>query len=97
MKVGISAEVKRNEWVKLDLEEADLLSLLVDAGLPPEIRSKVNPVLAYQILDNELHRLFLAKLAMDYGADNFAPRLEELTTKRKGLFAQLQAIDTQSN
>lgn len=94
MKVGWSAEVKRNEWIRLDLDESDLTSLLYEAGFPIEKRHLVPSRLAYQILDNETQRLIVAKLATQYGLDS-TEATEQINTLKKArelLFNQLQAI-----
>jgi hypothetical protein len=93
VKVGWSAEARRNEWVKIDLEESDLAALCHEAGLDPDLRYRVSPVLAYSLLDTECQRLMTAKLA-ECGGDKAEAkvRLGELNEKRAGLMASLQRL-----
>lgn len=94
MKVGWSAEVKPDEWIKIDLDESDLQSLLYTAGFPLDQRALVAPRLAYQLLDVEAQRLVMVKLGLDYGHDvnQVKARVEELLKRRAALFDELMAV-----
>jgi hypothetical protein len=93
VKVGWSGEVLRNEWVKIDLDESDLAALCHEAGLDPDLRHLISPVLAYSLLDTECQRLMTAKLA-ECGGDKAEAkaRLGELNDKRAGLMGALKHL-----
>lgn len=91
VKVGWSAEVKPDEWIRLDLDEEDLLSILVAVSYPLDRRSHIPTHVAYQLLDLECQRLLTAKLAADYGMepDEARTKIAELKKRQDVLLAQL--------
>lgn len=94
MKVGWSAEARRNEWIRVDLDEGDFTALCYEAGFPLDQQYRIPPVLRYKLLDIETQRLITAKLAGEYGmdSDEAKTRLTELNGERSVLLETLQRI-----
>ena len=90
MRIGWSCEVRSNEWVKVDLDETDLMRLVAEAGADPGALYKVSTATAYTLLSTECERLMVARLVSGYG-HNDGGRLAELTARRAQLLAQITA------